>query len=405
MVLSAGGPSDAVDGVVPRHVVEPTSAAELGEALATASRERHATVLRGGGTKVDWGRAPLAIDLVVSTAGLNTSIVHRHGDLTATASAGVTLKQLNHELARYGQWLPIDSAFDGATVGGIVATGDAGPLRHRYGTPRDLLIGVNLALADSRLVKAGGHVVKNVAGYDLGRLVSGSFGSLAAITDATFKLLPLPQASATLVIEYDDHERLARDVATISASQIEPTAFDVRVARTDADAVPYRLLLRVASSPSSVDGQIESARRMMASTSQIVRDESESALWTEQVQQPWSDAGAVVRLGWLPAKLGDVVTLVHEIQKIASGRVAMTGRVGVGAGLLTIDGDAMTQAAVVRRLRSSVFVGNVTVLRGSRELKSQVDVWQVSPGTAKTLEAIKQSLDPAGILNPGRGPI
>jgi glycolate dehydrogenase FAD-binding subunit len=254
-------------------------------------------------------------------------------------------------------------------------------------------------------VKAGRHVVKNVAGYDLGRLVSGSFGSLAAITDATFKLLPLPQASATLVIEYDDHERLARDVAAISASQIEPTAFDVRVARTDADAVPYRLLLRVASSPSSVDGQIESARRIMASTSQIVRDESESALWTEQVQQPWSDAGAVVRLGWLPAKLGDVVTLVHEIQKIASGRVAMTGRVGVGAGLLTIDGDAMTQAAVVRRLRSSVFVGNVTVLRGSRELKSQVDVWQVSPGTAKTLEAIKQSLDPAGILNPGRGPI
>jgi glycolate oxidase FAD binding subunit len=405
MVIRAGGPSDAVDGVVPRQVVEPTSAAELGGALATASRERHATVLRGGGTKVDWGRAPLAIDLVVSTTGLNTSIVHRHADLTATASAGVTLKRLNHELARYGQWLPIDSAFDGATVGGIVATGDAGPLRHRYGTPRDLLIGVNLALADSRLVKAGGHVVKNVAGYDLGRLVSGSFGSLAAITDATFKLLPLPQASATLVIEYDDHERLARDVATISASQIEPTAFDVRVARADAGAVPYRLLLRVASSPSSVDGQIESARRMMASTSQIVRDESESALWTEQVQQPWSDAGAVVRLGWLPAKLGDVVTLVHEIQKIASGRVAMTGRVGVGAGLLTIDGDAMTQAAVVRRLRSSVFVGNVTVLRGSRELKSQVDVWQVSPGTAKTLEAIKQSLDPAGILNPGRGPI
>ena len=144
---------------------------------------------------------------------------------------------------------------------------------------------------------------------------------------------------------------------------------------------------------------------MIASGSEIVRDEPESALWTEQIRQPWNDAGAVVRLGWLPAKLAEVITLLHEVQKIASGRVAMTGRAGAGAGLLTIDGDAMTQAAVVRRLRASVFVGNVTVLRGSRELKSQVDVWHVPAGTAKTLQAIKQGLDPAGILNPGRGPI
>jgi|SoiMethySBSTD1v2_1073268.scaffolds.fasta_scaffold09989_5 glycolate oxidase FAD binding subunit len=405
MAMRAGGPGDAVDGVVPRHVVEPTTAAELGDALATASRDRHATIVRGGGTKLGWGRTPLAIDLIVSTARLNTSIVHRHGDLTATAQAGVTLKQLNHELARYGQWLPIDSAFDAATVGGIVATGDAGPLRHRYGTPRDLLIGVNLAMADGRLVKAGGHVVKNVAGYDLGRLVSGSFGSLAAIADATFKLLPLPQASATIVADYVDHERLAHDAAAVSASQIEPTAFDVRVPRANAGTAPYCLLVRIASSPSSVDGQIESARRLIPSAAQIVRGELESALWSEQVRQCWSDAGAVVRLGWLPAKLGEVIALIHEVQKMAAGRVAMTGRVGVGAGLLSIDDDAMAQAAVVRRLRSSVFVGNVTVLRASRELKAQVDVWQAPSGAAKALQALKERLDPAGILNPGRGPI
>ena len=405
MVIRVGGPSDAVDGVVPRQVVEPTTAPELGDALASASRERHATILRGGGTKLDWGRTPVAIDLVVSTARLNTAIVHRHGDLTATAQAGVTLRQLNHELARYGQWLPIDSAFDEATIGGIVATGDAGPLRHRYGTPRDLLIGVNLAMADGRVVKAGGHVVKNVAGYDLGRLVSGSFGSLAAIANATFKLLPIPQTSATLVAEYDDHERLARDVAAVSASQIEPTAFDLRVPRADASVASYRLLLRVASSPASVDAQIESARRVITAGSQIIRDEPELALWTEQVRQSWSGDGAVVRLGWLPATLGEVITLIHDVQKMASGRVALAGRVGAGAGLLTIDGDAMTQTAVVRRLRGSVFVGNVTVLRGSRELKSQLDVWPVPSGTAPTLQALKQRLDPAGILNPGRGPI
>jgi glycolate oxidase FAD binding subunit len=315
------------------------------------------------------------------------------------------LKQLNHELARYGQWLPIDSAFDAATVGGIVASGDAGPLRQRYGTPRDLLIGVNLAMADGRVVKAGGHVVKNVAGYDLGRLVSGSFGSLAGIVDATFKLLPIPQASATLVAEYDDHEQLARDVAAVSASQIEPTAFDVRVPRAGTGVRACRLLLRMASSPASVDGQLESARRIITAGSQIVRDQRESALWREQIRQPWTDEGTVVRLGWLPAKLAEVITLMREVQKMAAGGVGMAGRAGTGAGLVTFDGDAMTQAAVVRRLRSSVFVGNVTVLRGSRELKSHVDVWQVPSATVATLQAIKQRLDPAGILNPGRGPI
>lgn len=403
IVMRAGTASDAVDGVVPRQVIEPETAQDLGDALAAASRDRLATVIRGGGTKLDWGRPPITVDLVVSSARLNTMIVHRHGDLTATAHAGVTLQQLNRELARYGQWLPIDSAFDRATIGGIVASGDAGPLRHRYGTPRDLLIGVNLAMADGRLVKAGGTVVKNVAGYDLGRFISGSFGSLAAIVDATFKLLPIPKASATLVASYTDAELLARDVALIAASQLEPTAFDVRVSTE-----PHRLLLRVASSPSAVEAQIDSARRLALRDAQLIRDDAESALWAEQVRLPWSGiggAGAVVRLAWLPAKLAEVLSLIADVRQMAGGRVVMTGRVGAGTGLLTIDADALTQIAIVNRLRSSVFVGNVTVLRGSRELKSHVEIWNVPAGTLKVLQSIKQSFDPVGILNAGRGPV
>src|SRR5689334_22669807 len=402
-VMRAGTASDAVDGVVPRQVIEPEPARAPGDALAAPSRERLATVIRGGGTKLDWGRPPITVDLVVTSARLNTMIVHRHGDLTATAHAGVTLQQLNRELARYGQWLPIDSAFDRATIGGIVASGDAGPLRHRYGTPRDLLIGVNLAMADGRLVKAGGTVVKNVAGYDLGRFISGSFGSLAAIVDATFKLLPIPKASATLVASYTDAELLARDVALIDASQLEPTAFDVRVSTE-----PHRLLLRVASSPSAVEAQIDSARRLALRDAQLIRDDAESALWAEQVRLPWSGiggAGAVVRLAWLPAKLAEVLSLIADVRLMAGGRVVMTGRVGAGTGLLTIDADALTQIAIVNRLRSSVFVGNVTVLRGSRELKSHVEIWNVPAGTLKVLQSIKQSFDPVGILNAGRGPV
>jgi glycolate oxidase FAD binding subunit len=127
-----------------------------------------ATVIRGGGSKLTWGRIPERIDLVLSTARLGDTLIHRDGDLTATVSAGVRLADLNTHLAEKGQWLPVESAFDATTIGGLIATNDAGPLRHRFGTPRDLLLGVTLALTDGRLVKSGGVVVKNVAGYDLG---------------------------------------------------------------------------------------------------------------------------------------------------------------------------------------------------------------------------------------------
>jgi len=187
---------------------------------------------------------------------------------------------------------------------------------------------------------------------------------------------------------------------------VEPIAFDVRIAREgDASKPSYLLLVRIASSPSAVEAQIESTQRLLSSASRLVRDETEQSLWSEQVRGPWAESGAVVRVGWLPAKLTEVVTLVHEVQTMAAGRVNVWGRVGAGAGLMTIEGDALTQAAVVRRLRSSVFVGNVTVLRASRELKSQIDVWSLSGGAVKTLHALKQTFDPAGILNAGRGPI
>ena len=397
--MRQGSAADAVDGVVPRQVVEPADPNELAATLQAASRDKQITVLRGGGTKLGWGRTPAAIDLIVSTAKLNTLLVHRHGDMTATAHAGVTLGQFNRELARHGQWLPIDSAFDGATIGGIVATNDSGPVRHRYGTPRDLLIGVTMALTDGRIIKAGGHVVKNVAGYDLGKLASGSFGTFAAIVDATFKLLPIPQASATVEASYVDGDVLAQDVMKVSTSQLEPMAFDVML-----EGGQYRLRLLFASSPEAVSAQVESAQRLLSRPSTVVTGEPEMDVWVDQVRSPWAGTGAVIRFGWLPAKLADITTLMHDVQQMA-GSIVMCGRVGTGAGLMRVDGDVRTQAAVVERLRSSVWVGNVVVLRASHDLKQHVDVWGPAASAADAARALKGMFDPSGILNAGRGPI
>lgn len=397
--MRQGSAADAVDGVVPRQIVEPADASELAATLRAASRDKQSTVLRGGGSKLGWGRIPASIDLIVSTAKLNTLLVHRHGDMTATAHAGLPLAELNRELSRHGQWLPINSAFDAATIGGVVATNDSGPSRHRFGTPRDLLIGVTLALTDGRLVKAGGHVVKNVAGYDLGKLVSGSFGTLGAIVDATFKLLPIPQVSATVEAAYDDGDALARDVMQVSTSQLEPMAFDVIL-----EGGQYRLRLLFASSPAAVNSQVESAQRLLSKPSSVVTGDGEMAVWSAQTRSPWSGTGAVIRFGWLPAKLTEVAMLMHDVQQIA-GSIVMVGRVGIGAGLMRVDGDSRVQAAVVERLRSSVWAGNVTVLRADGDLKQRVDVWGPPASAVDAARALKHMLDPAGILNAGRGPI
>ena len=405
MMLAAtvrpGGAEDSVDGVIPISVVEPATAEETAAVLAGASRDRCATVVRGGGTK-DWGQTPAAVDLLVRTARLDSVVAHRHADLTASVQAGVRLGALNAALARQGQWLPVESAFEGATVGGIVATNDAGPARHRCGTPRDLLIGVTLALADGRLVTSGGHVVKNVAGYDLGRLVSGSHGSFAAIAEATFKLLPLPHATATLVVPCADAQAAGQHATALASGQLDPLSFDIRAAWPASNAASIALLVRFASSPGAVSAQVDSAYALVGGDR--VTGDQEAVLWDEQLRLPWSTAGAVVRLAWLPAALPRVLALLGRVSEQSGASLMLAGRAGIGAGHLAVDGSVEAQGSVVALLRSSPEAGNVVVLRAAAELKRVVNVWGPPPSAAAALRALKHKFDPAGILNAGRGP-
>ena len=389
---------DPVDGVAPHRVAIPENQAQLAATLAEASRDRQQTVIRGGGTKLDWGRRPAAVDLLISTARLDRLVAHRHGDLTATVQCGMPLKRLNAALRAHGQWLPVESAFDAATVGGIVATNDAGPSRHRNGTPRDLVIGITLALTDGRLVKAGGTVVKNVAGYDLGKLVSGSHGTLAGIADVTFKLVPIPKASATLAVTYTDATRLQADIQALWGSQVEPSAFDIA-----SDGRTHLVFVRMATSPAATEAQIAAARALVSSEARVVTGSDEETLWDAQIRGPWAGDAAVVRFSWLPTSLRDVLTLVTAIRE--SGAAVRFAARAMGTGLLSVGGDATLQAAAITRLRASVSVGNVAVLRGSHELKAAVDVWGPARESDTMARAVKRMFDPAGVLNAGRGPI
>ena len=391
---------DAIDGVVPRHVALPESAEALAQTLADASRERQLTVLRGGGSKLGWGRTPNRVDLVIGTEKLNRLLAHRHGDMTVTAEAGMPLADLNRALAEHRQYLPVESAFDRATIGGIIATNDAGPMRHRFGTPRDLLIGVTLAMTDGRLVKAGGTVVKNVAGYDLGKLVSGSHGTLAAIVDATFKLLPIPLASTTLVATYADGNAVAHDVAALNASQVELAAFDMSVS----SGGRWILLMRMASSPAATAAQAAEARRLLSSAPAAVSGDEERSLWEEQIRAPWAEGGTIVRLSWLPSQLPAVVAALSRLSQNGCQVETFTGRT-LGSGLLRLDGDERAIVAGIAALRASRDVGHVVVLRATPRLKSEIDVWGPASGAIDVARTLKRMFDPADILNAARGPI
>jgi glycolate oxidase FAD binding subunit len=401
-----GTNDDAIDGVAPGIVVAPERAEDLAAALAEASRLRATTVVCGGRTKIAWGRPTSSIDIALSTARLARLVTHSHGDLIATVEAGATIEAVNAALARHGQWLPIDTTFAGATIGGALATNDSGPIRHRHGTPRDQLIGIRLATADGRLVKAGGEVVKNVAGYDLGKLVTGSHGALAAIVGATFKLAPIPRASKTVVARCRDRRAAAMLVSSIASGRSEPLAMEI-VSNSDASAVD--VLVRFASTEAAVDAQAEALcaeARASNVTIDIIDGDAEAALWRAHGQRVWTGEGVVVRCAWPPAALETVLERVPDIARETHTVMTLTGRAGIGAGHLRITGDAAEQARAIMQLRASApTLQHVVILQAPLTIKSQVDVWGDLGDAAIVLQALKRALDPAGILGAGRGPL
>ena len=192
--VSPAGPADRVSGRPARYVAAPASTGEAAAVLRAAAALGLTVVARGSGSKLDWGATPASCDLFVDTLRLNQVLEHAAGDLVVSVQAGILLGDLAKVVSAAGQRLALDPP-DGGTIGGVIATQAAGPLRFRYGAPRDLLIGITVVRADGRIARSGGKVVKNVAGYDLGKLFAGSYGTLGLITEATFRLHPQPESA------------------------------------------------------------------------------------------------------------------------------------------------------------------------------------------------------------------
>jgi glycolate oxidase FAD binding subunit len=401
-------------------VVYPRTQAELAQVVACANRNQWRLLPCGRGSKLSWGGLPEGINLIVSTERLNRLIDHAAGDLTVTVEAGMMFSQLQAILAKERQFLALDPAYNSqATVGGIIATADTGSLRHRYGGVRDMGLGASFVRADGQAVKAGGRVVKNVAGYDLMKLLTGSFGTLGILSQVTLRLFPLPEASKTVLLT-GTATAIAQARATLLTSTLTPTAVDLLSTQATASLLgmgqTLGLIARFQSLQKSVDQQ---ADRLLKLTQTLGLDgttlvETEEDNFWQQVQnQFWSSEArqnhpVICKVGVLPAQAVAALTTMDAIADQQGVTCMGLIHAGSGLGIVRLEGGEEAALQAVLALRHSVSApsqrssGFVTVLEAPITLKQQLDVWGYTGNALGLMRKIKQQFDPKNLLSPNR---
>jgi glycolate oxidase FAD binding subunit len=373
----------------------PTDAAECARVLAEATLERRTVRIIGSGTKSYVGDVA-ATDLEVGTSRLAGVIDHEPADLTVTVGAGMRIADLAKVLERAGQFLPLDPPHaDDATIGGVIAANSNGFWRARYGAVRDLLIGTRTALADGTVALAGGRVVKNVAGYDLDKLLVGSFGTLGVIVEATLKVLPVPVASDGLVA------RFARSTDAFAAA----TAVVRAASRAEACVVErgeegaWRLAVQARGSAPTVKRAIEDARREVASRQGEARELGEALRQMRGLPARATD-GALVRVSLPLAAAAAFADTAAGLESLAA--LVADAASGVVRAHIVGDDDAVIRDAEALLLAARVVGGAGRVERRAEQLRSRLPTWPTRPNGDFLMRRIKESFDPAGILEPGR---
>jgi glycolate oxidase FAD binding subunit len=410
-VREADPATDAVAGLrgmVPSFVASPSSTEETAALLRVAAVHNLAVLPRGAGTGLGWGQPPSSADLVVDMRRMDQVIEHASGDLVVRVQAGVTIGQLASVLASAGQQLALDAPAD-ATVGGVVASGTAGPRRFRYGAPRDLLIGVTAVRADGVVAHSGGKVVKNVAGYDLGKLLAGSQGTLALITEATFRLHPLPPAVAYVAAEFGSRDRAAAAAAVAAAagSVLVPSAVELDWPGGSSRALRVGVLLEGTEA-----GVAERAKRMAELLA--AANGAPSVSVAPAAPPRWGQLpipSTVTRATFWLSRLPDVLEAVAAAADDAGVRPAVSGPAGAGALYACLGPRTAHDAAArfVRALRERLDSGadpagprgSVVVMAAPAAVLAAAGAYGPVPGAA-LMRAVKDQFDPGYRMFPGR---
>jgi glycolate oxidase FAD binding subunit len=373
-------------------VPAPSSFAEAAELLRGAGAQHRPVRIRGSGTKLSWGRpvAPSADEL--STEGLDQIVEHNEGDLTAVLQAGVPLGRLEEALAEADQMVALDpprGETGRATIGGLVATADSGPLRHRYGWARDLILGITVVLADGTIARAGGKVIKNVAGYDLAKLFTGSFGTLGLIVEVVMRLHPRPAATMTAAGRADDPRVLAEAASAVAHSPFGPDCLDV----CWAEGVGEVLARFAGAAPDA--GAEEVAELMQQAGLETRLEGDDEALWDRQRRRQRSPDGTVVRVSALASELPKVVRSAEVVG------ASLVGRAGLGLSWLTLAGGEGSEVVPsIEELRRRLHPFPCVVLDAPQDVREKVDPWGDASAMA-LMRRVKDRFDPLGVCNPG----
>ncbi|MFN6537034.1 MAG: FAD-binding oxidoreductase [Nostoc sp. EkiNYC01] len=385
-------------GNLPSCIVYPRTQEQLAAVLATAHKNNWRVLPCGSGSKLSWGGLAKGIDVVVSTERINQLIEHAVGDLTVTVEAGMKFSHLQALLANSRQFLALDpTAADSATIGGIVATGDTGSLRQRYGSVRDQLLGITFVRADGEIAKAGGRVVKNVAGYDLMKLFTGSYGTLGVISQVTFRLYPLQEASATVVLT-GKADAVSQAADTLRGSALTPIQADLLSTKLVSSlglGKGLGLIARFQSISESVKEQsnrVVEVGEKLGLDGAIYVDGHETSLWErlqKLIRSPVQESVITCKIGVLPTAAVEILSQVE------------LGLIHISSGLGLLELEDKNQVLIMRD-RTQANSGFLTILDAPVGVKEQVDVWGYTGNGLGLMRGIKEQFDSKNILSPGR---
>jgi glycolate oxidase FAD binding subunit len=401
-----------VEGRTPDVVVLPGSVEEVSAVVRQAAAAGVPVTPWGGGTAAAVGAPPGRVGLVLALRRLARLVEHEPGDLTVTAEAGLTLEALQTALRARGQWLSLDAPeAERATLGGLIAANASGPRRHLYGTMRDLLIGVTVVTADGGVVRGGGKVVKNVAGYDLPKLFIGSYGTLGIVVEATFKLRPLPEDERLVAVTFDRLKDAGAAARAVLAGDLIPNAIEIldAAAGVALGPGPATLVVGFDGLREQVESQASALAGMTAALGGRQAITLPASAWTHlaaPARDAFASPGAVMSLSVLPTVVADTMEQGADAARRRGLASAWAAHAGVGAvtGAVVADREAATVAAVLAEWRAIARAagGHAMLAWAPLAVKSQVPVWD-DPGPAgRIMQRIKAQLDPNNVLNPHR---
>ncbi len=421
----------SLDGKVSKVVVSPGTREEVSKIVAWASQEKLAILSRGNGTKMGMGAIPENVDIVLLTSRLNRIIDNDCDNLTLSAEAGITLNEVQKILGKQGKgyFLPLDPSYvERATLGGIVATNASGPRRFLYGTARDLIIGIKAVFPSGDLVVLGGKTVKNVSGYDLGKLLIGSMGTLGIICEMTFKLLPLPEKEATLLVHFETLEETRSFAHDVIHSQLVPASVEVLNSATSRKlkyplSVPaggkYLVAIGLDGVAESVDREItdmgEMGKKRGALEVKMLTAKDHHAFWFalrdlgKGLAEEYSNL-ICLKSNFVISKWAEIMGAYERIAQGLGVDCAFTSHAGNGIlySYLLVGKDLTSKVAFLTELIGKLTAeavkneGNLVVEMSPVSIKEKVDVWGQSRSDHRVVRRLKKEIDPAGILNPGR---